>query len=126
MSYRAQVIGSVVMLLLSLIMLSGCSQKPQDAIVGAWHDTNSGTILTFTKEVCKAEECGIGVYDGWLYIRDETGEPVGVYQFLDNDTIALRGYMGNMAVDVEMDGEMLFFLSMRLGSPIIILTRVRE
>ncbi|NJL55913.1 hypothetical protein HC928_12510 [bacterium] len=105
MYYRAQTIGSVVMLLLSLVVLSGCSQKPKDTIVGTWQDNNEA-ILTFTTEFC--EECRTHG-DNWFYIRDESGEPVGAYQFLDDDTVALRGWGLNMVVDVEVDGERLFF-----------------
>lgn len=116
MSYKAQAIGSILVLLLALGVLSGCSQKPQAAIVGTWQSKN-GYIFTFTKDETI-------LFRG---IDEPVGETLaGIYYFLDDDTVALRGELGDKAVDIEIDGETMYFISMRSGAPEMVFTRVRE
>ncbi len=75
---KAGSVCSVVLLLLALVVLSGCSQKPQDAIIGTWQSVR-GDLITFTE-------------DGDIY---ENNRFSSKYWFEDDDTLSFGGLIGN-------------------------------
>lgn len=98
------ILGNLVVgLLLALMVLTGCSQKPEDAIVGTWQaNQKREVIFTFTK-------------DGNLYRGDQLQ---GEYWFEDDDTLSIRAIR---SLDIRSLGSVQSF-HFRFQKDTIILT----
>lgn len=64
------------LIVLSVIFLSGCIQKPEDAVIGKWKEVSGTETIEFFK-------------DGTITIVDKGMSMSGNYKFIDNEHIRM-------------------------------------
>jgi hypothetical protein len=102
----------VGLLVLNVVMLSACIQKPETAIIGKWEAVGLHETIEFFKEgtvIMDSEERSISV--------------VGKYKFVDDDTIridlgGLEALAGPTIFKVTFSSKDVLILSDREGIPI--------
>lgn len=75
----------IILLILSAVMLNGCIQNPEAAIIGKWDEIDGTETIEFFK-------------DGTITVDDKGMSFGGDYKFIDNDRIRIElGGLGALA-----------------------------